>query len=330
MSEQRVFVAPQSAGDMPTPERIVELLAGFMVSKTLFSAIEFGVFGAIDADGVTVETLAERCGIPIRSARAIADLLVQPGLLIYDGERYRNAPDAEAFLSGRGPLNMAPLARYWDKVSYPAWTNAQTAYRTRQGVRGPMSEEQTAAYEAGVALITAETARDLATHYDFGAHRRLLDVGGGLGTFVKPILQRYASLGAVLVDLPEVVAQLEPHDRLEVLGADLFRDPLPTGFDAIIAANVLHLFSPEQNAELFRVLRLSAVEGARLLLVDWFREKGVPHVSARYGPGEFLMISGGDLYQPDEVSRWLTGAGWRVVGRQELPAPSSVLIAEPS
>ena len=85
MFEQRVFVAPQSAGDMPNPERIVELMAGFMVSKTLFSAIELGVFRAVDADGVTAETLGERCGIPGRSARAMADLLASSGLLTFDG-----------------------------------------------------------------------------------------------------------------------------------------------------------------------------------------------------------------------------------------------------
>jgi hypothetical protein len=67
-------------------------------------------------------------------------------------------------------------------VSYPAWGDAVEAFRTRRGVRPVLDKAQTEAYESTVALVTAETAADLARTYDFGRHRRLLDVGGGYGT----------------------------------------------------------------------------------------------------------------------------------------------------
>ena len=59
---------------------------------------------------------------------------------------------------------------------------------------------------APVALVTAETAADLVRAYDFGRHRRLLDVGGGYGTFARPILAAYEQLTATLIDLPEVAS----------------------------------------------------------------------------------------------------------------------------
>lgn len=321
----------------PTPVRIIELLAGYMVSKTLFAAIEFGLFAAAGTDGVTTAELAERCAIPERSARAIADLMVDAGLLVRDGDRFRNAPDAEAFLSGRTPFDLRPLARYWDTVSYPMWTNAATAFRTRQGVRGELDEAQTEAYESAVALVTAETAADLARAYDFGVHRRLLDAGGGFGTFLKPILGRYEHLDATLVELPEVAAVVSEEaaagpfaTRLTAVGADLFTDPIPGGHDAILVANVVHLFSPERIVELLRRLREAVTPDGRLLLVDWWRTESAPHPSARFGAGEFLMISGGDLYQVDEVARWLGEAGWRFIELQPLPPPSGVILAAPA
>lgn len=339
-SERRVFTPEGSAGadaGPPAPGRIIELLAGYMVSKALFSAIEFGLFAAIGPEGATTAGLAERCAIPERSARAIADLMVDAGLLVRDGDRFRNAPDADAFLAGRGPFDLRPLARYWDLVSYPAWTHAATAFRTRQGVRPELDEAQTEAYESAVALVTAETAADLARAYDFTNHRRLLDAGGGYGTFLTPILERHQHLHATLVDLPEVAAAVTEQtaggplaERLTATGADLFADPLPGGHDAILVANVVHLFPPERIVALLRRLREVVTPGGRLLLVDWWRTDVAPHPSARFGAGEFLMISGGDLYQVDEVARWLGETGWRFAGLQPLPPPAGLILAEPA
>lgn len=328
---------PAPADGPPTPARIIELFAGFMVSKTLFSAIEFGLFAAVGTDGATPAQLAERCGIPQRSARAMADLLTDAGLLVRDDGVFRNAPDTEAFLAGRGPFDLRPLARYWDMVSYPTWARAADAFRTRQGVRGDLDDAQIEAYESAVTLVTAETAADFAREYDFGRHRRVLDVGGGLGTFVKPILQQHGHLTATLVDLPEVTAvAAEPlaasplGSRVEVVGADMFTDPLPGDHDAILVANVIHLFPPDVIVSLLRRLRELATPDGRLLLVDWYRTDVAPHPSARFGAGEFLMIGGGDLYQVDEVARWLGESGWRFAAHQPLPPPSGVIVAEPA
>ena len=139
----------------------------------------------------------------------------------------------KAFLAGRGPFDLRPLMRYWDIVSYPTWTHANEAFRTRRGVRPELDKAQTEAYESGVALVTAETAADLAAAYDFGRHRRLLDVGGGYGTFVKPILGAYEHLTATLVDLPDVAAVVAQQaaagpfpTRLTAVAADVFAGPV--------------------------------------------------------------------------------------------------------
>jgi len=262
----------------------------------------------------------------------MADLLADAGLLVRDGTAFRTAADAEAFLTGRGPVDLRPMARYWETVSYPAWSNAAEAFRTRRGVRPVLDKAQTEAYESTVALVTAETAADLARTYDFGRHRRLLDVGGGYGTFVRPILTAYENLTATLIDLPEVASTVAGMaiPRLTAIGADVFASPLPAGHDVILVANLVHLLPPDRITELFRRLRAAAAPDATLLLVDWWRTDQAPHPSARYGAGEFLIISGGDLYQVDEVAGWLADTGWRCTGLTALPPPSGVIEAAPN
>jgi SAM-dependent methyltransferase len=325
----RVFESPDGP---PGPARIIDLYCGYMISKTLVAAVEFGLFAAAGPEPATPAELAERCGIPERSARAMADLLADAGLLLRVGAGFRTAPDAEAFLTGRGPADLRPMARYWETVSYPAWENAIEAFRTRRGVRPVLDKAQTEAYESTVALVTAETAADLARTYDFGKHRRLLDVGGGYGTFVRPILAAYQNLTATLIDLPEVASTVagQAIPRLTAVGADVFESPLPPDHDVLLVANLVHLLPPDRIAELFRRLRAAAAPGATLLLVDWWRTDQAPHPSARFGAGEFLIISGGDLYQVDEVAGWLAETGWRFAGLTALPPPSGVIEAAPN
>jgi hypothetical protein len=57
-------------------------------------------------------------------------------------------------------------------------------------------------YSEGVEAVTAGTAHALAETYDFGRHQRLLDLGGGTGSFLIPVLSRFGNLQSTLFDLP--------------------------------------------------------------------------------------------------------------------------------
>lgn len=330
----RVTRATQGAA--PPPDRIMQLAHGFMAAKFVFVAADVGLFAAVGTGRATLDEIAQRCGLPVRTTRILADALVMFGLLENDGTRYRNAADAEAFLSGRGPLDIRPVLRYFDKISYPSWAEAETAMRTGRGVRRELDSVEAEAYERAVAVVTAPGATALADEYDFGRHRRVLDVGGGIGTFMEPTLARYEHLTWTLLDLPDVVEMItkgdaasRPHaDRIDYSAVDVFADPIPGGYDAILVAHFIHLFPPERNLELLGRLRGAATPDGRLLLVDWWFDSTAPHPNTIFGASEFLMISGGDTYRLDEVAEWLSQTGWQPVEHRPLVAPMSLLVAE--
>jgi len=58
---------------------------------------------------------------------------------------------------------------------------------------------------------------------------------------------------------------------------DLLRDPLPPGYDAVLLANVVHVFTPENNRGLLERVHASALPGARLLLVDFWTNSTHTH-----------------------------------------------------
>jgi ubiquinone/menaquinone biosynthesis C-methylase UbiE len=100
------------------------------------------------------------------------------------------------------------------------------------------SEEQQRIFSTGVEAFTAGAAVALASTYDFGTHRRLLDVGGGTGSFLIAILRRHPALHGTLFDLPGACAVArqrlagEPDGaRIAIVEGDLLKDDLPDGHD---------------------------------------------------------------------------------------------------
>jgi SAM-dependent methyltransferase len=321
-----------------TPDPIMRVAMGFMAAKHLFVASEIGVFQNLADHPATIEELAAKCDVPLRTLRIIADAMVSVGLLEREPDRYRNSTAGAAFLSGRG-ADLRPMLRFWNRISYPAWLKLEEAVR-RGGGRshfGGFSEEEQQIFSAGVEAFSAPTAAALAASYNFAVHRRVLDVGGGTGSFLIAALRRHPALRGTLFELPGACAVArqrlagEPEGaRIEVVAGDILTDPLPAGHDALIVANTVHVLSAAQNLALLKGLRTDVKSGTRLLLVDlWMDPTHTQPPAAPLMSGEFLVISGeGQAYGEDDADAWLAQTGWRKRERRPLTGPASVIIAE--
>ena len=325
--------SPPSVG----PDRIFEIATGFMATKHLFAASELGLFEALAEEPASLDDLAARLGISRRTARISADAMTALGFLDRDHDLYRNSDLAAMFLAGRTPADLRPFLRFFDQISYPAWT--ALAETLRSGPRPPIAldEARQEVFSAGVAAITAGPAQALTTAYDFARHQRLLDVGGGDGNWSAQVARRHAHMKATVVDLPAVAGIARQRlaaegltQRVDVVAADALADPLPQGHDVILVANLVHYWPPETNRELLRRLRTTADTGARLLLVDfWTDPTHTQPLMAALMAGEFAVITGaGDVYSVDEAREWLEPTAWRLVDHAALAGPMSLMVAE--
>ncbi len=318
------------------PDPIFRVAMGFMASKHLFVANEIGLFRALAEGPATLEQIANRAAVPERTARIVADAMVALGFLERAENSYRNGPVADAFLSGRGPANVAPLLRFWNAISYPTWLGLESAVRTGEPARTELTAELQAIFSEGVEAFTAGAAHALSSSYDFSSHRRLLDVGGGTGSFLVTILTTNPGLEGTLFELPEVATIAEGKlssspvaNRVSVVAGDVAADELPGGHDAVLLANVVHYFLPHQNLEFFQRVRAAVEPGARLIIVDFFTDPThtQPLPAALMG-GEFLAAMGGDVYSDEETNGWLVEAGWHPLAKLPLAGPQSALVAE--
>ena len=121
----------------------------------------------------------------------------------------------------------------------------------------------------------------------------------------------------------------EEVDQIAIVEGDMLKDAIPGGYDAIILANVLHVFSIGQNRALLKRLRDAAQAGCRLLLVDFFLDETCTQpVAAALMSGEFLTHANGRSYSAAEISALAAETGWRVVDQRPLAGPVSLLVVE--
>jgi ubiquinone/menaquinone biosynthesis C-methylase UbiE len=321
-----------------TPEPIFKVASGFMAAKHLFIANEIGLFDQLAGGPASLDDLARRTDVARARVRIIADAMVSLGFLERDGDAYRNSPVAAAFLCDGTTADMRPFLRFWNHLSYPMWTKLEDAVRTGEAQTTlNLSDDLQRIFSEGVEAIQAVPSQALPAAYDFTRHNRMLDIGGGTGSWLSAVLDRYGDLEGTLFELPSAAAVARRNlsavgsaERLEVVDGDFFTDTLPEGHDVVLVANVMHLFSPESNQALLRSARQSVPDGARLLLADfWTDETHTDPPFAALMAAEFLMFTGeGDVYSEQEARAWLEETGWQTLEHKPLAGPQSLIVAE--
>jgi hypothetical protein len=106
------------------------------------------------------------------------------------------------------------MLRFSDAISYPTWQRLADAVRTGNGQAqfGKFDKRQQEIFSAGVESFSGPGAAALATNYDFGHHRKVLDVAGGTGSFLVAALKRHANLRGTLFELPGPCAAAEARE----------------------------------------------------------------------------------------------------------------------
>jgi SAM-dependent methyltransferase len=322
-----------------TPERIFEIAQGFMVSKHLFAASELGIFEALGEGPVDLDGLAARTGLTRRTTRIAADAMVAIGLLEIHGDRYANTPVAAAFLSGATPADLRPLLRFWDRLSYPAWEDLAGALGRGRPAREifEIDDDLVPVMSAGIAAATAAACRALPAVAGLPAASRVLDIGGGTGSWSIALAMADPALTATVLELADVAqvadAQLRAAgyaDRIDVRVGNVLTDELPRGFDAFLMANLVHYFTPETNRSILQRIRAATVGGSRLLIADfWTDPSHTQPLPAALMAGEFAIhVNDGDVYSAREGAAWLAATGWKATGHLPLAGPISLVTAE--
>jgi hypothetical protein len=169
--------------------------------------------------------------------------------------------------------------------------------------------------------------------YEFGAHRTIVDVGGGQGATLAAILAAAPHSRGVLYDVPRVVAGApellrasQVADRVQILEGSFF-DHVPPGGDAYLLKNIIHDWADDKALHILRNVRSAARPGATVLLVEM-----VVRDNGRDGPQnwvdlEMLLNLGSRERSAEEYRTLLAQAGFRMTRVVATASPLCVVEA---
>lgn len=307
-----------------------DLVAGFVYSQVLAAAIESRLIEAAAALPVTEADFAAAAQLSPEAAQRLLRAACALGLIrqFTDG-RYGLGEQGAALIGNPGVFAMIRHHRvlYRDLESpldllrhRPADTETARFW----GYGKDIPEGQAEPYSQLMAATQALIARNLLDAYDFGRHRTVMDVGGGLGGFLSALGQAHPSLDLVLVDLPAVVALAarRPGNIARIEPRDMLREPLPEGADLITLIRVVHDHDDRSVRLLLSSIRRALAPGGALLIAEPMAgEAGTAAMADAYF-GFYLWAMGqGRPRTPEELSRLLQEAGFRRMRRLRTAEP---------
>jgi len=195
-------------------------------------------------------------------------------------------------------------------------------------------------FDEAMQSLTQGVNGPLITSYSFEKFARIVDVGGGNGSLLLPVLERNPAMRLTIFDLPHVanatrtqVMATEYSDRCEVIGGDAFL-AVPAGGDAYVLKGVIHDWEDNDAIKILHSCRAAMPGGAKLLVIERILPEKIDpddaFTRAKFIHDINMMVNpGGRERTEEEFRNLLARADLRLTHVASTPTPLSVIEADP-
>ncbi|MEO6595011.1 MAG: methyltransferase [Planctomycetota bacterium] len=323
-------------------EYLLQVLGGKCRAQAVSTAAALGLADRLAAGPRTVAALAAEIGC---EAAVLASLLrVCAGLGFFDSPK----PDTYALTESGTALKREALGALAEFIGSPeqwdAWSRLRdvafgdaTAFERAHGtgLYDYLASNPAAAarYDAAIDAFTRHEAEALCATFSFEGVQSVVDVGGGRGSLLAEVLQRWPHLRGLLFDLPHVVARASPGlvsrfgASVTTEGGDFFAD-VPRGHDVYLVKHVLHNWDDERALALLQRCADAMPNGGRVLAIETVLAPDNRADLAAMMDLEMQVLLGGRVRRKPELRRLFQAAGLRVAQMVPLVAGSWLLVGE--
>jgi cyclopropane fatty-acyl-phospholipid synthase-like methyltransferase len=175
-----------------------------------------------------------------------------------------------------------------------------------------------------------QVAPHLAEQIDLTGKTRLLDLGGGPGTYAIHFCKANPLMKAVIFDRPTTepfarttIAQFGLSDRIDFAAGDFISEPISGGpYDAAWLSQILHSNTLEDCYSLIKKCVGVMKQGGIILIHDFILDdsKDGPEFPALFSLNMLLANTGGRSYSQEEIVGMLAAAGVEQIKRHPFQA----------
>jgi len=289
----------------------------------MLAGMQLDVFTPLKDGPMTATALANALDVRPEKLRPLLYALVHAELLLkFEGDRFANTPEADAYLVRGRATYMGGTHELYSDLWGTALKAAQSIRADKPQAKhdfGTMSDEELGAFFRGLHAGALATGKQLAKTYSFGRFQSLLDVGGGSGGLAIAACQCCPNLSATIIELPRVapiaqsfVDEAKLANRVQVLVADILERAPEGRFDAAVLRNLIQVLGPDSARRALRSVGEAMRADGALFIVGHLLEDSRLSPAAAVGINlVFLSIyDEGQAYTETEYRNWLAEAGF--------------------
>ena len=261
-----------------TPADIMELANQFRASRVFLTAFELGIFTVLDDEGKTSAETASILKTDPRATNRLMNALTVIGIIEKKNGSFYNTPASVKFLVKGNHGYMGGLGHtvnLWD-----TWTNMTeavikgTAPEIRKSIND-RGENWLDSFIAAMHMRAKKQAPVIISRLDLNGVSKVLDVGGGPGTFSFAFVDAKDGLKATVFDLPNVVPLTHKYikqegytGKVDTLEGDYLENSIGSGYDLAFLSAVIHSNSPQDINQLFSKFYKALNKNGQIVVLD--------------------------------------------------------------
>ncbi len=225
--------------------------------------------------------------------------------------------------------------RAWAEIDYSVKTG-KTAFDKVYGepVFDYLADhpEKARIFDAAMTGIHGREAHAVLDAYDFSAFGTIADIGGGNGSQISSLLEKYASTQGILFDLPHVIERARPRidsaglsDRCQLVGGSFF-ESVPEGADAYILRHIVHDWDEDKVLAILHNCHKAMPTHGKLLVVESVIPPGNEPFGGKLLDLVMLLIPGGQERTEAEYQSLLGKAGFELA--RVVPTRTEISVLE--
>ena len=266
-------------------EELAKLIMGAALSRSICTVAELGVADLIEqGKPQPIGHLAQEVGAHERSLYRMLRFLASHGLFAEQNDRRFDHTRLSACLRTDAEASYRPAARMMHRM-FPAWEGLHHAALTGEsGFQGVFQQplfdyvganpELAPIFDAAMTAFHGHETGAMLDAYDFDSIGVLADIGGGNGSLIGAVLQRYPQMKGILYDLGHVIGRasesldgLGLSERCTVVEGNFF-ESVPAGADAYLFRHIIHDWTDEQSIQILKNCRKVIPTQGKLLIVE--------------------------------------------------------------
>ena len=256
-------------------------------------------------------------------------------LLVKKNNTYANSPPALTFLSKTSRHYIGFMILHHHHLM-ESWHKMDTAILDGRPTRSRSSfsdDDRRESFLMGMFNMGMAIAPTLSKELDLSGCKRLLDFGGGPGTFAIHFCLANPGLTASVYDLEttrpfaeRTIKKLNASDRVDFISGNYIEDDVtfPNAFDAAWLSHILHGEGPDQARDIIRKAVSALKPGSKIFVHDFILNdtRDGPLFPALFSINMYLGTPEGQSYSETEISGMLTANGITNIKRLSFEGPT--------